>query len=409
MIRFEELGQAVARVQDVDRQALRGQEEASESYIRVLRQRRQGASRFVWLAAAAVATLSVGVSTLWLHKAATPARIPVVTAMTTGRPIVAPDDHGIPLNFPDGSRVELASGAKANVVELTQEGATLELQAGKAVASVIHRPNTHWSLRAGPYRVAVTGTKFALEWVPNESHFELALNEGSVVVTTDQSSHAAVTMRSPENLVIDHGEWHLNSQVDSMVRPENPSASSVSAAPIHENEHAVVTSPNNLNPKSSRSTEAGLTVPGWQQLAQLGKYADAYSAAQQLGVTNLAQSASAQSMLVLSETCRFTGHASESLSVLTRLRQRFAGSDEAAIAAFQLGRLSSDGHLAATWFQSYLRERPNGDLAREASGRLLEALDRAGDHAGAVRAAEQYLMHYPAGPHARFARQLTSQ
>ena len=409
MIRFEELGEAVARVQDADREALRDQESASQSYIRRLRQRQQAPSRTLWLAAAAVFALTVGVSLFWIRKSAAPSGVPALAALPTGRPIVAPVDHGIPLNFPDGSRVQLESGAKANVVELTAQGATLELQSGKAVASVIHRANTRWSLRAGPYRVAVTGTKFALEWVPNQSHFELTLNEGSVVVTTDNSSHGAVTMRSPESLVIDGGEWHLSSQLQPAAKSDVPSDPSVSVEAPRAVERAAAANPSSTNPKSSRSSEAASNVPEWQHLAQLGKYADAYAAAQQTGVSNLAQSVSGQSMLVLAEICRFTGHASESISVLTKLRQRFTGSDEAAIAAFQLGRLSSDGHLAATWFQSYLRERPSGDLAREASGRVLEALDRSGDHAGAVKAAEQYLRRYPAGPHAKFARQLTSQ
>ena len=61
---------------------------------------------------------------------------------------------------------------------------------------------------------------------------------------------------------------------------------------------------------------------------------------------------------------------------------------------------------AVNWFRTYLKERPNGALAREASGRLLEALSRSGDRSGAERAAESYLARYPSGQHAAFARQL---
>jgi outer membrane protein assembly factor BamD (BamD/ComL family) len=54
----------------------------------------------------------------------------------------------------------------------------------------------------------------------------------------------------------------------------------------------------------------------------------------------------------------------------------------------------------------YLKEQPGGPLAREAQGRLMEALYRGGDRAGASRTAEAYLSANPSGPHARLARTL---
>jgi hypothetical protein len=59
---------------------------------------------------------------------------------------------------------------------------------------------------------------------------------------------------------------------------------------------------------------------------------------------------------------------------------------------------------AARWFEVYLRERPRGDLAREAAGRLIEARLGARDRPAARAAARAYLARYPDGPHAALAR-----
>jgi hypothetical protein len=45
-------------------------------------------------------------------------------------------------------------------------------------------------------------------------------------------------------------------------------------------------------------------------------------------------------------------------------------------------------------------------MAREATGRLMEAMDRAGDHEGARRIARRYLGAYPNGPHAEQAKRV---
>jgi hypothetical protein len=219
-------------------------------------------------------------------------------------------------------------------------------------------------------------------------------------------------MTAPEHLVIDHGDWRLSPA--SM----NPSGDKQSTVPSTASVEAAA----NANPPTAASVsvesgshgslpqlpESVAKIPEWQRLGKLGQFAVAYANASGVGIPNLSQTGSAQSLLTLAEVCRFSGHASEAMRVLTKLRQRFAGNEEAAVAAFQLGRLSSDGQLAASWFRSYLKERPGGELAREASGRLLEALDRAGDRAGAIAAAQNYLEQYPSGPHASFARRLTS-
>jgi TolA-binding protein len=88
------------------------------------------------------------------------------------------------------------------------------------------------------------------------------------------------------------------------------------------------------------------------------------------------------------------------------VRRRFAGED-AAQAAFFLGRLAFDrgtGDVeAARYFELALTEQPQGPLAREATGRLLEAQLRLRDADAARTTSRLYLKNYPDGPHERTA------
>jgi hypothetical protein len=385
MTRLEDLGRRIARVQDEDREDLASLDRAGESFIRALRQPVRRPRRGL-LAVAMAAAAVVAVVGWWLLPA------PGSSGLQKNQCVEAPLDRTIPLDFADGSRVLLAPGTRAVVAEIHDRGASLDLERGQAEVSVRHQPETRWMLRAGPYRVRVTGTRFDLRWSPEQDRFEIGLAEGSVVVTTDLSSHAAVKMVAPERLVIDHGRWQL-----SPARSEpRPAATGPAPAPAAAS-------------VASTTVTAAAAPPGWQELGRAGDYRRAYDQVRSIGVGQLADTESAASLLTLAEVCRFAGHGGEAVTVLTKLRQRFAGSDAAAVAAFQLGRAAGSGAEGARWFGTYLRERPGGSLAREASGRLLEALDRSGDHAAAVRAAQSYLARYPAGPHSAFARQILDQ
>jgi TolA-binding protein len=324
----------------------------------------------------------------------------LAAGVTVGAPIVA-QAQDLPLNFSDGSKLTLLNGTRASVRELHANGATVDLESGKTKVSVRHQSKTRWNLSAGPYQVGVTGTKFDLEWLPSRERFELLLEEGSVVVSTDKNNHAAVRMNAPERLLIDHGQWQLspvgksNAQLAAL-EPDSSQAPAVPPAP-----RALDSGPTSISTASPSAPSAR----SWQDWSKLGKYSQAYAEAAAAGLPRLAQTGSAQSLLTLAEVCRFAGHPGDAVATLSRLRQRFDDTPESAIAAFQLGRLSQGEH-AAQWFRTYLRERPNGELAREASGRLLEALDRAGNRAAALEAAKSYLLRYPSGPHASFARQI---
>lgn len=86
--------------------------------------------------------------------------------------------------FADGSQVTLASGTRLRVRPLPfAVGAELTLEAGEARLAVVHRASARWAVLAGPFRVEVTGTRFALRWSQQRGRLRVAMQEGSVRIT----------------------------------------------------------------------------------------------------------------------------------------------------------------------------------------------------------------------------------
>jgi TolA-binding protein len=110
----------------------------------------------------------------------------------------------------------------------------------------------------------------------------------------------------------------------------------------------------------------------------------------------------------LARAARLAGRLDISKAALLSCRRRFAGTQDAAMAAYLLGR-SAAAAEAARWFATYLTEQPNGPLAREANGRLMEAQFGSGQREAARAQARAYLLRYPAGPHADFAHMVLRQ
>jgi hypothetical protein len=402
---FEKLGRRIAAVQDSDLRALGATERGAERFIQALRQKRRPRRvRLLWAAALVTAAIALPASVLVLRGPRPLVQSPAIS-VAVGRQFVVPKDQTVPLHFSDGSHLLLASRTRATVRELSPQGANVDIEGGEVQFSVVHRAETRWTVSAGPYRVHVTGTRFDLEWLPDADRFILNLQEGSVVVSTDNGSHAELRMVAPEHLRIDRGLWQL-----SPLQSDTPAAAAAAAAtqvplPTAPRTHALRGTARAPAP-IVRAPAPAAVVADWQSLGRQGKFAQAYAAAEVPGISDVARTAAPSELLALAEVCRFSGHVEQGTSVLTTLRERFADREESSVAAFQLGRLSGDRPQAAAWFRTYLRERPQGALAREAAGRLLEALDHGGDRAGATAAAESYLESYPSGPHAAFARQV---
>jgi transmembrane sensor len=294
--------------------------------------------------------------------------------------------------FDDGSSVRLEAESSARVQFVDAKGGLVLLDRGAVRLKVHHRDGSTWRVAAGPYEVEAIGTEFTVDWASGrEKPLRVSVTEGTVAVrgpafrgTRFVSAHQVVEVAaSTERTEPVAASDPLPVAVDSL-SPEVAEAPAVEGA--------------------SPTVPHARNEPSWRALEASGKYAEAVKAAERRGTSSVYQSGTADDLLALSRAARFSGRMDVAREALTACRARFAGSPQAAMSAYLLGR-SANGRQAAEWFSTYLKEQPGGALAREALGRVIEAYQAAGDRVAGRAAAERYLKSYPDGPHATLARE----
>jgi transmembrane sensor len=354
---------------------------------------------------------------LFIGQAAEPA--------AAGRWIEAPNGAEVAMRFSDGSHIEVAENTRTRVVDMNPTGADVLLESGLIHVQVRHRKESKWHISAGPFGVKVTGTRFDVRWKPEEDAFELTLKEGSVEVTgcvfgQGYRMRAGHTVRAScrnERFEVSQGSSEtarsepsraLEQHDDALAAAQPTAADAPALEPAASPEPAP-----QRKAAASESSQRVRRAPDWQALARANHFAAALTAARTAGFTAECNRASAEELELLADLARYGRDGDAEGRALRLLRTRFAGTKRASLAAFALGKLEFDNHgayaEAAEWFRVYLKERPKGELAREASGRLLEASLRAGRSASARELAAQYLRDYPEGPHADLARSVSSE
>lgn len=386
-----------------------------------------------WSLAAACAVATVGGVTQWQHSRGSELSVtagdnPVTIAR--GAWIDAPATAALPLRFSDGSRIEVTPRSRMRLLELDGRGAQLALESGRADVDVAHGSNRRWELRAGPFVVHVTGTKFDLSWVPNEDRFELVLQEGQVELVGCGFGAGRKLVAGQRVRAACHDN-SVQIAYERVVLPEasttSPAiASSVQMGPELQKLPNPPKLPNLDDTVLRNSTEPrGVAVrsghagpedvnaasmrPNWAALAKQGKYREAMGVVERLGFSTEVVRMNVDDLALLAETARHAREPNLARQVSLELRRRFPGTMQANLAAFSLGVLEFDQlgaySKAATWFRAYLQETPTGPLTRESRGRLMEALYRIGS-AEARGLALEYLRDYPAGPHAELAKRI---
>lgn len=409
---MEDFGRHMATLQD-PRIAQRGAAEQARGRFLASPLGRRRPSPYLALAAAAAILGSVVFVGLGLRPRGLRASVGgEAFSAVEGRRVTSPEGRTLPVRFSDGSSLDLAAGSKLVITALAPTGAEAVLEEGQAAVSVVHGPDTHWALKAGPYHVAVVGTRFDLAWQPSDAHLVVRLREGRVVVSGGNLV-SPVSVEAGQALSATPTTWNLTAANDPLAI-EGPRAStrepaSVATADPGPIEGAVRPSAP-LDPGTEgASGKARAPLPqhlGWQQLARSGKYDEAMEAVERDGFGAACRAASAEDLMTLSETARFAKRGGRSRRALLALRDRFPADVQAPMAAFLLGRMAGSDGEAIRWFRVYLGEAHNGALHREASGRLLEALDRSSGREAAREAARAYLTHYPRGPHASLAQRI---
>jgi transmembrane sensor len=405
---LDQLGRGLAGLQDRQLAALQQQAgpvspALGEHLLRRTAERRR-ARRVAALTTVTVVLAAAGIVGVrfWPH-----AGNPTVASLRAeaGQRVTA-DALDLALAFDDGSAVVLASGASVRTHALGPASADLSLERGRATIHVVHTAATRWTVRAGGYAIAVTGTRFRVDWRPETGAFSLAVEEGSVLVSGGLLREP-LAIRTGQSVSLEQGRVASPPAASDEPRPSGEAAPAPMEAP------APVVGPAALEPPSpAHRPSHHPTAVSWRTQAEAGHYRDALAEAERRGFESICREAGVADLLTLAEAARYAGRPERAEQSLKAVRARFGGSDDAAMAGFLLGRIAAENRRdhgsAARWFRAYLRERPSGRLNREAEGCLLESLAFM-DRNTAREAARVYLQHYPTGPHADFARNLLGQ
>jgi hypothetical protein len=395
--------------------------------------RRQARTWVGWTVAGCCAAAAAAATLLWRNLApdelvATIGESGVLVSGNTR--LDAPENASIPVRFSDGTQIEVAPRSRMRVTSLGRSDVRMAMESGHAGFTVVHAEYRHWELRAGPFAVNITGTRFDVAWDPAQDRFELALTEGQVELTgcgfgTGRRLIAGQTVRAScreGSVEIAYGRslpWPAESATTHAAQNGPLAIASSVSAP----ESATVASPLTATSRSASAATAGVassagsstvlrssfTKSEWMLLAEQGRFSDALAAVNRTGFAAECSRARADDLALLADTARSAREPQKARYAFLVLRRRFAGTSHAGVAAFKLGVLEFDQNgvysKAASWFRTYLAENPSGPLTREARGRLMEAIHRAGSGDARGLAAE-YLRDYPTGPHADLAQRI---
>jgi len=358
-----------------------------------------------------------------------------------GERLVAADSAPLSLRFSDGSQVTLPPRAQAQVDTLDANGATVALQEGTVDVSVVHRAQTRWEIRAGRYRIRVTGTKFSAGWDRRSDTLTVTMREGSVEVTGPglkaparvvggqrlraNEVTADVPGEEPEVVVEDATTAAREAGLPTppaveaeptaafVGEPAQPEAQpetqpetigKTAAAPVRDVDRrggrarrAVV---------APAPTRLALADAEWRGLEAKGKLKEAFAAAMREGDWNEScRQLGAADLVKLGNIARVAGQAEHAEMAYRSALRRNPQADRA---VYELGRLAFDQRknyaAAESYFSEYVKRFPRGALVGEAAGLLLESRIKAGHNAGARDAAAEYLRSFPNGPHAKLAR-----
>jgi len=277
---------------------------------------------------------------------------------------VRPDAGPKALRFSDGSEVEFGTGSAGRIESRSAHGAVVSVERGRVSFAVEHHADTRWSVRAGPFDVAVTGTAFDVQWTPDTDTFVLRLTAGSVVVRGPSAD--AIALRPGQQIVARVRE--SDARVGPIGDPDPASPAPVGSGVPEE-------------PAPSASAPA-------------------------TGRTHAtAPSETARGLLARAESLRLAGRHEDAAATLERLVRTFPDDPRAGLAAYQLGRIRlgslHDPRRALEAFGFVLEHEPDAPFGEDAEAGRLEAADQLGDIEKCKRWRDAFLVARPTSTHTR--------
>jgi ferric-dicitrate binding protein FerR (iron transport regulator) len=304
------------------------------------------------------------------------------------------------VSFSDGSHVQAQPATRMRIAGVGARGARLVLERGRLDVDVKHRRRAGWTIDAGPYTVAITGTAFSLRWENDE--LSVVMARGSVIVR-GPSAPTGVAVLSGQQLTARPRD-HLWSIVDRTAVP--PASKTSTLVPP-----AIDTDTDTRGRASTAPQEpvsAG-AVGGraWTGRIAAGEYALVLRQAEDRGLDAVLARGSLTDIAALADAARYLHRPDVASRALLVERSRFPRSREARAAGFLLARLveeQGDTTAAVEGYGRYLRESPRGPFAQEALGRQLALLWKRGEREAARPLAERYRQRFPRGPYAPIAQ-----
>ena len=330
---------------------------------------------------------------------------------------VAANEQTLAVRFSDGSVLAVSSGARMRVTETSERGAIVLIEQGSIRANIAHRgADTEWKVRAGPFVVRVTGTELSASWDPGSETFDLVIHHGSVVVSGPVLPSGREVVAG-ERLVVSVRDGRMDLTTaqqaettgEAHARTNDGAEAPAGEAPARCAEAAGESGvdPPSGEARAAAAPSASAGAPrAWRKLAADGEHREAMASLDAGQFAQLLRQAGATELCVLADAARFGGHPGRARQALLVARKRFGASGAT---TFLLGKIAADQlgspKKAVHWFETYLAERPNGPLAEQALGRILE-LRRRGPAARKV--AKRYLARFPNGAYATLARRVLS-
>ncbi len=302
-----------------------------------------------WIVGGAVLASAAALA-LWMVRS-TPLSFEVERSAHPGvlQAVVA-ESQPLTMRFSDGSTVELEIGTRVRVGEPRVDGVDLVLEQGTVEAHLEPGDGGSWVVLAGPHVLPLTGGTSRIHWTPEEQRLRVESPDGDFVRggVPDEPPKTGQDVSAPPDREPIAEPPPAEQHTAPRVRPQ---------APV------------------SRARTPGADVPAsrddWKALARRGAHREALVLAEDRGFTNLCTKLEVDDLLLLADTARYARRPSRAREALQALRRRFPGTDAAATAAFDLGRLATRGAAdCPTWFRTYLDERPQGSMAEAARKRL---------------------------------------
>jgi len=304
--------------------------------------------------------------------------------LSGGHPVVSTvaPAGGTLLMMSDGSRIELAPGARFEPVESSSSLFVGVVAGGTAAFDVRPGGPRRWQIECGLATVEVVGTRFSCERTPD--HLRVAVARGAVLVRGERIPDRARRLTAGQSLEV----------------ADAPAAPAV-APPIAPAWHT----------EPARAGAAAVPAGGWRELARRGRHQEAFASLPAGGIAPETKRLGIADLFALADVARLSGHPADAVAPLERIETEFSDDAQAPLAAFALGRLELDTlgrpERAAAAFRRALKLGIPHSLREDVRARLVEAYVGAGNHTAAVSAAHAYVREFPGGRYADRIKTLT--